>query len=461
LGTGGVLAGGGDDQRHRDVVDTMSLATIPNHADWLRVGGEFSQSGEHPKALWCYEHLDDGPDKLRNRISTLIFMKQFDEARDLAITYTARYPSMSDAWDAAACVEMGASDFSKSEEFLNRAISLDNTREQHWANLGFTYQMLGRYEDAERAWGQALQINPLKVELHTWIGMIQMAQGKWREGIARYDARFLHANPLPQNGKPIWRGESLKGKTIMLWKEQGAGDSVQFVRYAPLLKEAWGARRVIVACQDNVYRMLRLADGVDEVVTTATPDLPQYDCHTMMLGVLGPILNTLGEPGMWDVNIPYIHVNPMPRVSDRFSVGLCWQGNPHHHQDRFRSIPQAALEPLVLDKTLDINWVSAQNDCEITLPLERFESTDLLNFTQHLKALDLVITVDTAVAHVCGACGIPCWMLLPFVSDWRWNKESERTPWYPGIRIFKQERLMEWEPVISRVTEELRRRQNV
>jgi hypothetical protein len=267
---------------------------------------------------------------------------------------------------------------------------------------------------------------------------------------------------------PTWTGEeSLDGKTILAFQEQGYGDAIQFVRFVSML--ASKGCRVIVACDESLLETFRSAPGVAE--TTAGP-LPasgvDFQVSLMSLPLaLGITLRNL------PADVPYLAAAPSD-VEDwraRFAglgggrkVGLVWSGNPRFAAAAQKRCPVDALQGLV--SVEDVAWISLQKEA-VAEDLQRLEdrAPELLSCGEALgdfaataaaiTALDLVITVDTAVAHLAGALGKPVWIMLPFAADWRWLVEREDSPWYPTARLFRQRSPGDWTELVGRVQQAL------
>jgi len=300
-------------------------------------------------------------------------------------------------------------------------------------------------------------------------GFALLTAGRFLEGWRQYEFRWLDRRlsaTRPEFRRPRWNGQDLRGKTLLLWAEQGYGDAIQFARFAQVLKDK-GARVVF-----RVPRALRqLAGGlpgVDEVIR-AGDELPEtFDYQLAAMSVpaaLGLTLDSIPAP------IPYLSVDP-GRVASwqarlgsdtKLKVGLAWAGNPNHENDRHRSVPSSALAALLAVE--GVRFFSLQKEKregdEACLPFGTALvdlAPDLGDFSDTaaaVNALDLLVTVDTAVAHLAGALGKPCWLLLPPNADFRWLREGETTPWYPTMRLFRQRHGGDWEEVIRRVSAEL------
>ena len=267
-----------------------------------------------------------------------------------------------------------------------------------------------------------------------------------------------------------WTGESFVGKRLLVWPEQGLGDQLQFVRFIPRVKALGGT--VVLMCAAPLRDMFRaLVPDADEVVVTDTP----YDTCDLQVPLMSlPFVLGLGEE-LDASRVPYLTTvgdvsaqiaSAVPVDGDTLRVGIVWAGQPKHQNDRNRSIPLSTIAQLFdLD---NVNWFSVQkgeaaeaqlddvNEARIAHGAHEITTlgslfTTFLDTAHALARLDLVITVDTAVAHLAGAMGIPCWVLLPFNPDWRWQLTRSDTPWYPTVRLFRQTTRGDWSSVVVAV----------
>ena len=262
---------------------------------------------------------------------------------------------------------------------------------------------------------------------------------------------------------PRWDGKPFPGKTLLLHYEQGLGDTLMFVRYAPLVKALGG--RVILAAQASLADLVATCPGIDEVVPKGTPP-PPFDLHLPLLS-LPWIFRT--ELASIPTEIPYLdipkrvpHRQELMQVLSRsggpLRVGLAWKGSASHPRDLERSIPPAALAPLA--ELPGVTWYGFQREETLAAPFPAIQSLGPLleNFSDTayaLSAMDLVITVDTAITHLAGAMGIPVLLLVTHVPDWRWMLERDDSPWYPTLRIYRQPSPGDWQTVVQRVLSDL------
>jgi tetratricopeptide (TPR) repeat protein len=349
-------------------------------------------------------------------------------------------------------------------------------------NLANALADQGLLTEAVAAYNEALRLKPELAEAHKNLGMALLLLGDWRQGWAEYEWRFQCKNlPFPTLPQPLWDGSPLEGRTILLHAEQGLGDTLQFIRYAPQVQARGG--RVLAACPALLLPLLKRCAGIDRLIPLGDP-LPPVDVFAPLMSlprILGASPTAApGIPGDCGANVPYLFADPRliqrwqqelgPRSSGgSFRIGIAWQGNPKNQGDRYRSValehfaPFARLpgvELLSLQKgpgTEQLATVAGR------LPIadlgSRLDESDgaFMGTAAVMKSLDLVITVDTAIAHLAGALAVPVWVALPVVPSWRWLLDRDDSPWYPSMRLFRQSRWGLWEDVFQRMTDELKK----
>ena len=331
-----------------------------------------------------------------------------------------------------------------------------------WHNLGTALRDEGAYADALIALRRAVALNPELAEAHYNLGLCLLAAGDLRVGFREYEWRWQVADfPSPKRNfsQPRWNGEVLAGRTILLHAEQGMGDAIQFLRYAPLVAERGGS--VVVEVHRELAELAATVPGVRHVIASGDP-LPAFDVHCPLLSlplVFGTDLRSI------PAKIPYLSVSRAridqwekrlgPRLGLR--VGLVWAGNPRHRNDRRRSIELARLAPLAaatgvtffaLQKGPAVEQASRPPAGMRLINLGP-ELNDMADTAAVLTGLDVLICVDTAVGHLAGALGCQTWMLLPKVSDWRWMTGGTSTPWYPSFLLFRQSEAGEWTTIME------------
>ncbi|WP_448191864.1 tetratricopeptide repeat protein [Azospirillum sp. sgz301742] len=349
----------------------------------------------------------------------------------------------------------------EAEAASRRAADLNPGLGEAWTNLGRVLNGQGRTAEALAAYAAAVRARPDNPKDHWNLALALLLNGHLAEGFAEYEWRWRYDGfPSPRRSfaQPAWAGEPLAGKTILLHAEQGLGDAIQFARYVPEVARL-GAR-VVLEAHAPLRRLLGGLDGVTVLATLGGP-LPEFDVHC-------PLLSLPRLVGTIPTDTPYLGAEAgavaewRARLGDGLKVGLVWAGNPGHANDRNRSLPLGGLAPLL--RTSGVRFFSLQKDPrpgdrDILADLGVIDlGPDLDDFADTaaaLTALDLLVTVDTSVAHLAGALGRPVWLLLPFLPDWRWMMDRSDSPWYPTMRLFRQSRRGDWAPVVERVAEAL------
>jgi tetratricopeptide (TPR) repeat protein len=405
---------------------------------------------------------------LTNLGVALYEMEDFEESIRAHRKAIAAQPEFTDAHSNLGNALHALRRFDEAIVAYRRAIELNPEFADAWANLGNTLQHAGDYEEAVVALRRAIELAPEHANARSGISILLLMRGDFGEGWYEYEWRLRSTEQKgPRFPEKPWQGESLKGKHIYVQAEQGLGDSVQFARYIPLLI-ARGAK-VTARVQDPFVPLLR-ESFPDITVMGARGAPPAYDCDAALLS-LPYLLKTRLETIPAD--IPYLRVPEQTvlrwksrlATSEGVKLGVAWAGNPKHPNDARRSVDLSVLTPLfdvrgthftslqVGPRAADLSKL--KNNAQA---IEDF-SKDLSDFAETagaITALDLVFTVDTAVAHIAGALGKPVWVLIPWTADWRWMLGREDNPWYPTMRLFRQKRGEDWADVIARVVEQLK-----
>ena len=336
-------------------------------------------------------------------------------------------------------------------------------------NRGHALRRLDRPLEALADFEAALVKGPDFAEAHFEAAMTRLTLGDFDAGWRAYEWRWKTATFASQRRQfraPLWLGDApVSGKTILLHAEQGLGDTIQFIRYAPLL--VGRGAKVVCEVQPELLSLLSRLEGID-MIARGEP-LPPFDLHCPLLSLP---LAFATKPEAIPASVPYLAppVEHLARWRDRLPrqrprVGFVWSGSPSHKNDRNRSIPLERLAALFEDPPL--RCFSLQNelrdaDNEVLRGLPNLvhlggELRDFADTAAVISLLDVVISVDTSVAHLAGALGKPVVILLPYAADFRWMRGSDETPWYPTARLFRQPAFGDWDSVIARLGDELRR----
>ncbi len=371
------------------------------------------------------------------------------------------------AYGEQDCVEQAISCFRKALE-LN-----PNFPEAH-NNLGNALIVQGNLEEAIGYLRQALVLKPDYGDAHFNLSVVLLAVGNYAEGFQKYGYRWTRKDvKKPVLSQPEWTGETITEKTILLLAEQGLGDTIQFVRFANQVKQR-GAH-VLFNCPKSLVSLLSEIPGVDRVICEGDP-LPHFNVYAPLMSLPG-ILDISLEDVPSVLPVPYLHAPQAyldywreqlgERGPGELRVGIAWQGNPIHTGDRHRSIPLRSFIPLAsvpgirlfsFQKTHGVEQISALSD---QLSLECFphdpgrESDPFLDSAALMSLMDVIVTIDSAPAHLAGALGVPTWLACSFKAEWRWLTEREDSPWYPSVRIFRQSKLNVWDDVFERISKAL------
>ncbi|MGD0390710.1 MAG: tetratricopeptide repeat-containing glycosyltransferase family protein, partial [Tepidisphaeraceae bacterium] len=442
-------------------------------AAYFEWGNALSANGQTAEALEAFQQAvaikPDFIDALDKVGQCLQSLENFDGAVAAFQTIVRLKPGMFEAFNNLGIALQALGRIEEAIAAFKTAVEIKPDCVNAVSNLARALSEAGRPEDG-LAWRmRAVEIDPSSRVTHQDLGLQLLLLGEyergWRESEYRSDLQIVDAKLRPM--APRWNGQDLTGKTILLVHEQGFGDLIQFSRYVPLVAQKTGGR-ILLECPAVLRRLLDGLASLDRLVLDG--DLqPAFDyyCPVMSMGML---LGT--TPQTIPADVPYLHASPElvkvwrdrlgPR-GQRPRVGIAWAGNPDHTNDHNRSVRLEQLAPLACDGNVEFH--SLQMGPSAGQALRPPAGMTLIDFTAHLtdfaetaalvENLDLVICVDTAVAHLAGAMAKPVWLLLPLHPDWRWMLHRSDTPWYPTMRLFRQTAPRDWLDVIYRVAKEL------
>ncbi len=394
---------------------------------------------------------------------------QFDEAVAACRRAIALRPNYAAGHGNLGNALRGEGQLDEAITAFRKAITVKpNLLEAHY-NLGNALVDKRRPDEALAAFRRAIAINTTSPEAHYNYSLAMLTLGQLQQGWEEYEWRWK-CKEFPSRPRdftqPQWDGCPLEGRAILLHAEQGLGDAIQFIRYLPLVQRRGG--KIILECHGKLRRLLQPMAGGCQIVTRGQP-LPAFDLHCPLLGLPRVFQTNLASIPK---TVPYLQADAedaerwrqrLANHSPAVNVGLAWAGSPIHQNDRNRSIKLAKLA--ALGRASGVRFFSLQKGeaaAESKTPpagMELVDWTEELNDFADTAALvanlELVIAVDTAVAHLAGAMGKPVWTLLPIFPDWRWLLEREDSPWYPSMRLFRQSSWGDWDSVVTRVVEAL------
>jgi Flp pilus assembly protein TadD len=370
----------------------------------------------------------------------------------------ALQPNHAPSWLNLANARADLDDLEAAEDLCRRAIRLDPALTEAHASLGFILTMRGQLPAAIKACETAIRLSSDFTQAHWNLAIAALLSGDLVRGFAEYEWRKRHLpyrNDFPPLPGPQWDGSAPVGRTILVRAEQGFGDMIQFARYLPLIHDAGGVP--ILVCAATMAPLIQSMPGV-RVLSHRDP-LPSYDAWIDQMSlpfVFGATLDTLpGVPGYLRAYAPRVEAWRAHLPAGK-KVGLVLAGNSLHQNDRRRSIPQDLVFPLLeLPEITFINLHHGASAAGLGLPDLSARLVDYAETAAMIENLDLVVTVDTSVAHLAGALGKPAWVLLPAAPDWRWLLGRSDCPWYASLRLLRQQQPGDWSGVLAQVMREL------
>ncbi len=434
----------------------------PEAAEYHRSLGALYRAGEHYETACrsIAQALRLAPDYLDayNTLGlTLIDMERFDQAETALRQGLSHDPDSADLRATLASMYLRRDQYDAAVDELQCALTLDPGHANALNNLGVAHNLMGERAAALAAFDKAVDRAPGHVHAQCNYAQQLLMEGQFDAGWQRHEWRLERPHYRRDFTAPRWQGEPLDGRRILLWAEQGLGDAIQFVRFAPLVAARGG--RVMVECRAQLQRLFAGVDGVDAVAEPG--DGGAYDLHCPLMSLP---LYFATRPDHIPGSVPYVPV-PDPVFPDApagaFKVGLNWAGNPDNPRDRHRSRRLAEFAPLAAVDGVaffSLQWgpgSEQQPPPGMTLVDLCPGQKDFYDTAATMAALDLIISVDSASAHLAGGLGRPTWLVLDRVADWRWMVGREDTPWYPGTRIFRREN--EWSGLFERMAAELSR----
>jgi tetratricopeptide (TPR) repeat protein len=467
--------------------DASEFETLLHQGQACRLAGDLDEAAQHLAAAIQLE-----PNSVPALMEQGLLRQQqcqWTQARECFTRVQSVQPDNPQILDAIGYTWQAQLDFDQAILLWRRAVKLKPDYADVWQNLGLAHEHRGELPEAISCHQQAATLRPEQSKAHRLLGTAQLDYGvlpaaqkcfdralelapddpeaMWQRFFLRaltgdfpgawadYECRFqlpARTTPDPQFAAPRWNGEPLPGQTLLLHAEQGFGDTIQMIRYAPRAAERAG--RILLWAPAPLRALMATAHGVDEVTTTK-PTEGTFAAHLPLMslpGVFGDSLETIPR------EIPYLG-NPSPRERGKpMKIGLAWAGSGNQPLDR-RSVTLSDLTPLLAVGNVEWHslqlgeaageisgsaWVDGVQDRSGQL-------TDFAATAAVMGGLDLVICVDTAVAHLAGALGQPVWLLLSFAPDWRWGHDGETSPWYPSARLFRQGQGEGWRAVAQRM----------
>lgn len=447
----------------------------PEHVDaWLHLAALLTKAEMHQESLEAMRQVAQlAPGSVKARGNLGITLLNTGRAEEALPEFREALRLQPDSLEMRNYLAMALLNCGRLQETLEETHAIMSRHPDSIDALNFRSIALletGQYDEALRGFEDILCRNPELASGHFHRAWIRLLRGDYERGLPEFEWRFRHFRRLlPKLEQPMWDGGPLKGRTVLLYAEQGVGDALQFIRYAPLVKRLGGS--VICECPEKAGRILSTCGGIDAVIERGQPRLP-YDTFIPLMSlprVFGTGIDTIPR------EIPYLQADKILREEWRdrlklfpeFKVGIAWRGNPRNAKDRLRSTSLSQWTPIAgipgatlisLQKDDDARAVNDESNCLPVSEIGAREWNDFMDTAAVISNLDLVISVDTAVAHLAGALGVEVWLALPYVPDWRWLLDRDDSPWYPTMRLFRQNKLGDWEDTFARIAAALRQR---
>ncbi|EMI19699.1 TPR repeat-containing protein [Rhodopirellula maiorica SM1] len=461
---------------------------MPTVHELLQQGWQRHQSGKLDEAIQVYRHVLSHSPKNADALVYLgiAFFDQRDFQQSVAVYREALAirPQFPIAWNNLGNSLRMLGKIDEAEEALATALEQQPGYLSALKNRGTLWVWSGEIERGLKWYAEGLRIDPKNAELHRNLGVIHLLLGNYDVGWAEYRWRWaMPGTYRPKLPTPVWQGQAIAGKSILLYPEQGRGDAMQFIRVASVLKQA-GAT-VYVQCAAEMMPLFSSMPGIDLLLPDGSV-VPPIDYQASFLDVVDfwyqqtkqlAVADSLFSAGRgylaasseqnktWAAWMQQ-HV-PSAENSRTRRIGINWQGNPEHHADVYRSIPLDTFKPLAMIPgvtlvSLQFGYGASQiQQCDfadsiVRLPEGIDSATGAFTDTAAiLQNLDEVVTTDTAIAHLAGALGVDVTVMLGKVPDWRWRNHGDDTPWYPSMRLVRQTEMGQWAGVVDKVTRRL------
>ncbi|MCC9599283.1 tetratricopeptide repeat-containing glycosyltransferase family protein [Stieleria sp. JC731] len=462
---------------------------MPTVADVLSQGWKVHQSGKIDEALRVYQHvIKQAPRNPEAHVYlgiALFDQRRYQESVDsyrTAISLKEQFPI---AWNNLGNSLRMVGDVEESDQCFSKALALDEKYLSVYKNRGTLWIWSGEIERGLAWYEKGLQIAPDDPELHRNLGVIYLLLGDFDRGWPEYRWRWKMAGMRrPGSPAPLWTGQPIEGRSILLYPEQGRGDEMNFIRVASMLAQAGAS--VVVQCAQAMIPLFTSVRGIQSLLPTGS-QLPPVDYQASFIEAVDGWYQSTGElplgheffhtygnhQGYLNVSEPLVNYwhHWMEKhglgKDHRKRIGIAWQGNPKHHADVYRSVPLEVLRPLAEDDNFHLislqQGFGSEQVSQVDfgskisqLPSDTDTSGGAFTDTAAvMKNIDAVVTTDTSLAHLAGSLGVPTMVMLGKVPDWRWLCEGDQTEWYPSLKLFRQKEMRDWAPVVNDVHQHL------
>jgi len=469
-------------KKHDEAIEvfTEAIKLKPSYLKaYYQLGKELQEKSDNERAVEIFlQALELSPEdaSLHQFLGkTYRNLEEYEKAIDhLRIAYRLQPKDIMIMLDLANILTMRGQ-LDEALGIYQKILILHPTATTAFYNIAYVLKRQGYVPEAVDILKTIIEKNPEHTQAHLSLGLCYLTLGNFDDGWREYEWRWeTTKGRIPRfYAKPVWDGSDLKGKTILVIAEQGLGDSFQFIRYAKILKNM-GAR-VIFKSRPELVELLSLCDYIDEIIAN-TSTLPDFDVHIPLMSI--PLVLKTREETI-PAEIPYLTADSdltaqwkqKLSADKNFKIGICWQGNANYSTQFLRSTvaaksmsvkffePLAKLPGVSLYSLQKIFGTDQLKDLDKSVTIHdfgpNFDKRRFMDTAAVIKNLDLIITVDTSISHLAAALGAPTWIILPEPADWRWMLKRLDTPWYPNVRLFRQQRTGDWTTVIQHIIQAL------
>ena len=439
----------------------QALEVAPEDAEiHNNLGVTLKEMGELDRSVQAYQQaLEINPQYAEAHNNLGNVLKEMDRLDESVHAYQQALkinPQYAEVYNNVGNVLKEMDRLDESIRAYQKAIQIQPNYVEAHINLGVVLREQVRLKESIQVHQKAIQIQPDYEEAHINLAITFLLQGQLTAGWKEFEWRRSRKRDFK---RPLWDGTPLNGKSILIYAEQGFGDTIQFVRYIDLLPDA--NTIIIVVCQPELKTLFKSINRIDTLVTKGE-DIPDSDVHVPLLSLPYMFNTTLDTI---PARIPYLYLNPEADSvfhlgdSHDLKIGIVWAGRPTHANDNNRSIDLKWFKCLLDIRNCEFFSLQVgehredikQHGYHHTIKDLGKQFTDFHHTASAILQLDLVISVDTAVTHLAGALGKPVWTLLPFVPDWRWMLDRSDSPWYPSMTLFRQKETGDWSPVFEQL----------
>jgi tetratricopeptide (TPR) repeat protein len=436
---------------------------------WYKLANALYQMDQFDRAVLAYQRCVDlnpnQPRSLTNLGATLEKLGRIDEAAMILRHAIVLSPDDPIGLKNLGHVVLKLGHVAEGLHLMRRSVEVEPGDPDAHYTYGNALVRMERLQEALNCYAKVREMQPDAARAYFAPAAVLLMNGQFKEGWAAYESRFgmsTYKSNVKNVRERLWDGSSLNGRRLLVHVEQGFGDTLQFIRYLPLLRRREPEGKIILICEPELFPVLKQIDGYSEIYSLRSDNSIQYDTQIPLLSLPNRFATTLESiPD----ETPYLAAPPEAKgrlkrgKGTKLAVGIVWAGRPTHSDDRFRSCPVgwfSGLFDIPGVEFFSLQWGPRAGEIAPYLDRKNVTSlteslTDFGETAAFIEQLDLVIAIDTAVAHLAGALGKPVWTLLAFGGEWRWLFRREDTPWYPAMRLFRQRILGDWRPVFQRM----------